>query len=107
MRVHGNLESAKDNLRHVLTCEGQSWMQGTILANQVVFKMARGVNPRGDRTVSIITECDVVQNGDEAGIGRCHSWTVLGLISIRSSALQRTLSKSSIMDGCCSKSVSF
>jgi hypothetical protein len=38
------------------------------LANQEVFKMARGVDPRGDRTVGIITKCDVVQNGDEAGV---------------------------------------
>lgn len=39
------------------------------LANQEVFKMARGVDPRGDRTVGIITKCDVVQSGDEAGVG--------------------------------------
>jgi hypothetical protein len=43
------------------------------LANQEVFKMARGVDPRGDRTVGIITKCDVVQNGDEAGVGTLSS----------------------------------
>jgi len=32
--------------------------------------MARGVDPRGDRTVGIITKCDVVQSGDEAGVIR-------------------------------------
>ncbi|KAK7883400.1 hypothetical protein LTR67_011271 [Exophiala xenobiotica] len=40
------------------------------LANQEVFKMARGVDPRGDRTVGIITKCDVVQSGDEPGVIR-------------------------------------
>ncbi|KAL2394004.1 hypothetical protein ABEF93_001977 [Exophiala dermatitidis] len=39
------------------------------LASQEVFKMARGVDPRGDRTVGIITKCDVVQTGDEPGVG--------------------------------------
>ncbi|KIX03127.1 uncharacterized protein Z518_06677 [Rhinocladiella mackenziei CBS 650.93] len=46
------------------------------LANQEVFKMARGVDPRGDRTVGIITKCDVVQNGDEAGVIRIAQNTV-------------------------------
>lgn len=38
------------------------------LANQEVFKMARGVDPCGDRTVGVVTKCDVVQSGDEAGV---------------------------------------
>lgn len=80
--------------------------------------MARGVDPRGDWTVVIITKCDVVQSGDEAGagaclitkcgvvqsgdeagVGACLSWSVLALISVRSSTLHKILSKSCSMDG--------
>ncbi|KAK6344628.1 hypothetical protein TWF718_006586 [Orbilia javanica] len=38
------------------------------LANQEVFRMARKVDPEGRRTVGIITKCDAVQPGDEAGV---------------------------------------
>ncbi|KAL3455527.1 P-loop containing nucleoside triphosphate hydrolase protein [Aspergillus heterothallicus] len=37
------------------------------LANQEVFSMARMADPFGKRTVGIITKCDAVEDGDEAG----------------------------------------
>ncbi|KAL4995133.1 P-loop containing nucleoside triphosphate hydrolase protein [Aspergillus recurvatus] len=40
------------------------------LANQGVFSMARAADPAGQRTVGIITKCDAVQKGDEAGVIR-------------------------------------
>ena len=61
------------------------------LANQEVFKMARTADPRGDRTVGIITKCDVVQTGDEASVRRLS--TVLkrerNLTQCRSSVLPK------------------
>lgn len=39
-------------------------------ANQEVFQMARAADPEG-RTVGIITKCDVLQSGDEQGVGGC------------------------------------
>ncbi|KAL4809874.1 P-loop containing nucleoside triphosphate hydrolase protein [Aspergillus unguis] len=38
------------------------------LANQGVFSMARAADPAGQRTVGIITKCDAVETGDEAGV---------------------------------------
>jgi len=38
------------------------------LANQEVFRMARGADPQGLRTVGIITKCDALQPGDEQGV---------------------------------------
>ena len=38
------------------------------LANQEVFRMARGADPQGLRTVGIITKCDALQPGDEHGV---------------------------------------
>ncbi|KAL4939601.1 hypothetical protein BDV06DRAFT_224873 [Aspergillus oleicola] len=38
------------------------------LANQGVFSMARAADPAGKRTVGIITKCDAVEQGDEAGV---------------------------------------
>ena len=38
------------------------------LANQEVFKLARTADPDGHRTVGIITKCDALQVGDEAGV---------------------------------------
>ncbi|KAL3453173.1 P-loop containing nucleoside triphosphate hydrolase protein [Aspergillus insuetus] len=38
------------------------------LANQEVFSMARAVDPMGKRTLGIITKCDAVEKGDEAGV---------------------------------------
>lgn len=35
------------------------------LANQEVFRMARAADPKGTRTVGIITKCDALQQGDE------------------------------------------
>jgi hypothetical protein len=35
------------------------------LANQEVFRMARAADPKGRRTVGIITKCDALQQGDE------------------------------------------
>lgn len=35
------------------------------LANQEVFRMARAADPKGRRTVGILTKCDAVQQGDE------------------------------------------
>ncbi|KAJ5752683.1 hypothetical protein N7520_009600 [Penicillium odoratum] len=40
------------------------------LANQEVFSMARAADPAGKRTVGIVTKCDALQAGDEAGILR-------------------------------------
>ncbi|OJI99742.1 hypothetical protein ASPVEDRAFT_60628 [Aspergillus versicolor CBS 583.65] len=40
------------------------------LANQGVFSMARAADPAGKRTVGIITKCDAVEAGDEAGVLR-------------------------------------
>ncbi|KAL4782886.1 P-loop containing nucleoside triphosphate hydrolase protein [Aspergillus varians] len=40
------------------------------LANQGVFSMARAADPAGKRTVGIITKCDAVEEGDEAGVIR-------------------------------------
>ncbi|KAL5334146.1 P-loop containing nucleoside triphosphate hydrolase protein [Aspergillus crustosus] len=40
------------------------------LANQGVFQMARAADPAGKRTVGIITKCDAVESGDEAGVLR-------------------------------------
>ncbi|KAL5048581.1 hypothetical protein BDW71DRAFT_213326 [Aspergillus fruticulosus] len=40
------------------------------LANQGVFSMARAADPAGQRTVGIITKCDAVAKGDEAGVIR-------------------------------------
>ncbi|KAL4796324.1 P-loop containing nucleoside triphosphate hydrolase protein [Aspergillus venezuelensis] len=40
------------------------------LANQGVFSMARAADPAGKRTVGIITKCDAVEQGDEAGVIR-------------------------------------
>ncbi|KAL4962935.1 dynamin family protein [Aspergillus stella-maris] len=40
------------------------------LANQGVFSMARAADPVGKRTVGIITKCDAVEEGDEAGVIR-------------------------------------
>ncbi|KAL6233526.1 hypothetical protein BDW75DRAFT_241925 [Aspergillus navahoensis] len=40
------------------------------LANQGVFSMARAADPAGQRTVGIITKCDAVEKGDEAGVIR-------------------------------------
>ncbi|KAL4733846.1 P-loop containing nucleoside triphosphate hydrolase protein [Aspergillus similis] len=40
------------------------------LANQGVFAMARAADPAGQRTVGIITKCDAVEEGDEAGVIR-------------------------------------
>ncbi|KAL4869856.1 hypothetical protein BDV12DRAFT_70161 [Aspergillus spectabilis] len=40
------------------------------LANQGVFQMARAADPAGKRTVGIITKCDAVEPGDEAGVIR-------------------------------------
>ncbi|KAI9367803.1 P-loop containing nucleoside triphosphate hydrolase protein [Aspergillus egyptiacus] len=39
-------------------------------ANQGVFSMARAADPAGKRTVGIITKCDAVARGDEAGVIR-------------------------------------
>ncbi|KAL2825068.1 P-loop containing nucleoside triphosphate hydrolase protein [Aspergillus cavernicola] len=39
-------------------------------ANQGVFSMARAADPAGKRTVGIITKCDAVERGDEAGVIR-------------------------------------
>lgn len=39
------------------------------LANQEVFRMARAADPRGTRTVGIITKCDALQQGDEKMVG--------------------------------------
>ncbi|KAL4928186.1 dynamin family protein [Aspergillus undulatus] len=56
------------------------------LANQGVFQMARAADPAGKRTVGIITKCDAVQTGDEAGVIRIaknqveeltHGWFVV------------------------------
>ncbi|EXJ75418.1 uncharacterized protein A1O5_02114 [Cladophialophora psammophila CBS 110553] len=46
------------------------------LAMQEVFERARGVDPRGYRTVGIITKCDLVQRGDEVGVIRLAQNTV-------------------------------
>ncbi|KAL3482095.1 P-loop containing nucleoside triphosphate hydrolase protein [Aspergillus californicus] len=43
---------------------------GNNFANQGVFSMARAADPAGKRTVGIITKCDAVQTGDEAGVIR-------------------------------------
>ncbi|EKV08712.1 hypothetical protein PDIG_65760 [Penicillium digitatum PHI26] len=40
------------------------------LANQEVFSMARAADPAGKRTVGIVTKCDALQAGDEAGVLR-------------------------------------
>ncbi|KAJ5940454.1 hypothetical protein N7516_000622 [Penicillium verrucosum] len=40
------------------------------LANQEVFSMARAADSAGKRTVGIITKCDALQAGDEAGVLR-------------------------------------
>ncbi|RDW67405.1 dynamin family protein [Aspergillus mulundensis] len=40
------------------------------LANQGVFSMARAADTAGRRTVGIITKCDAVEKGDEAGVIR-------------------------------------
>ncbi|KAL4814658.1 P-loop containing nucleoside triphosphate hydrolase protein [Aspergillus spinulosporus] len=40
------------------------------LANQGVFAMERAADPAGKRTVGIITKCDAVEEGDEAGVIR-------------------------------------
>ncbi|KAJ5291536.1 hypothetical protein N7478_000787 [Penicillium angulare] len=40
------------------------------LANQEVFSMARAADPAGKRTVGIVTKCDALQVGDEAGVLR-------------------------------------
>ncbi|KAJ6016561.1 hypothetical protein N7540_011152 [Penicillium herquei] len=56
------------------------------LANQEVFSMARAADPAGKRTVGIITKCDALQKGDEAGVLRIaknevehltHGWFVV------------------------------
>ena len=38
------------------------------LANQEVFRMARAADPRGERTVGIVTKCGALQDGDEPGV---------------------------------------
>ncbi|KAJ5982387.1 hypothetical protein N7451_012487 [Penicillium sp. IBT 35674x] len=40
------------------------------LANQEVFSMTRAADPAGKRTVGIVTKCDALQAGDEAGVLR-------------------------------------
>ncbi|KAL3485722.1 P-loop containing nucleoside triphosphate hydrolase protein [Aspergillus germanicus] len=56
------------------------------LANQEVFSMAGAADPLGKRTVGIITKCDAVEKGDEAGAMRIaknqvenlmHGWFVV------------------------------
>ncbi|KAJ5766695.1 uncharacterized protein N7511_004311 [Penicillium nucicola] len=56
------------------------------LANQELFSMARAADPAGKRTVGIITKCDALQEGDEAGVLRIaknqvekltHGWFVV------------------------------
>lgn len=38
------------------------------LANQEVFRMAQAADPEGNRTVGVITKCDALQAGEEAGV---------------------------------------
>ena len=38
------------------------------LANQEIFRMARGADPKGLRTVGVITKCDALQEGEELGV---------------------------------------
>ena len=51
------------------------------LANQEVFRMARAADPKGRRTVGIITKCDALQQGDENMVSTQFNLCVYALLT--------------------------
>jgi hypothetical protein len=51
------------------------------LANQEVFRMARAADPKGTRTVGIITKCDALQQGDENMVSRRYSAIMISFLT--------------------------
>jgi hypothetical protein len=49
-------------------CKTEVWCAESRLLTVSRFSMARDADRAGRRTVGIITKCDAVQEGDEAGV---------------------------------------